>query len=783
MEKDEDMNSAESGSDSERMSIVMNKDRNESSDDESAMRDVGNNEGEYNPANPMEVNSAPASPSGFDSLIRSPSSPVGSGGESPVENADDFGPASPIGSGQYSPAGSGPASPADSGPASPTGSGSPAYSTPESPMGSGPDSPAGSGLASPVESGPASPAGSGPASPAGSGPASPVESGPASPAGSGPASPVESGPASPAGSGPASPVESGPASPAGSGPASPVESGPASPAGSGPASPAASGPASPVGSGLASPAGSGPASPVGSGPASPVGSGPASPAGSGPANPVESGPASPAGSGPASPADSGADTPAVPAPVVDTGPASPADSESDHASPVGSPIVDDDGERDQSVQSAAEDADSVKEGAESDNEAGERADLGSEKDDGEASDKDLDSDADSEKAGSDNEDAGDQLIADIFGSSDEEDFEGFGEEDLETPAAQEKKKTKALVSDSDADDGLTEGLEAEQGEEAPADKAQSSDSDDDRGPKEDIVYDFDVMLQKKKEENRLHRRKKRDYDIINDNDDVIAAMLKDMKEAAEEDRVLNREKKPAVKKLKMLPIVLQHLNKADLQMPLLDAGVLTAIADWFMPLPDRSLCHLQIREGFLKVLESFPAVDQHLLKTSGVGRAVMLLYKHPRETKDNRFKAGKLINEWARPIFNLASNFKSMSREEREQRDYQQMPKRRKLVEAGGMTPARKDIDKALEGEDRAPRPGDPGFIARARVPMPSTRDYVVRPRWNVESEAMPIRKAEKSKNDLRLEKHKRTFREKKAMSRKNLRAVSISVEGRKMPL
>lgn len=48
----------------------------------------------------------------------------------------------------------------------------------------------------------------------------------------------------------------------------------------------------------------------------------------------------------------------------------------------------------------------------------------------------------------------------------------------------------------------------------------------------DFVSDFDLMMEKKKAEMG-RRRKRRDVDIINDNDDIVMAMITQMKEAAE----------------------------------------------------------------------------------------------------------------------------------------------------------------------------------------------------------------------------------------------------------
>ncbi|XP_029372885.1 protein IWS1 homolog isoform X2 [Echeneis naucrates] len=356
------------------------------------------------------------------------------------------------------------------------------------------------------------------------------------------------------------------------------------------------------------------------------------------------------------------------------------------------------------------------------------------------------------------DDEEEKMIADIFGESgdeEEEEFTGFNQEDLEGDKKDVKEKHQHLEEESDSDEGV-----------------------DRSGQDTSFMSDFDIMLARRKAMNSRKRRHRDGGTFISDADDVVSAMITKMNEAAEEDRTLNSQKKPALKKLTLLPQVVMHLKKQDLKETFIDSGVMSAIKEWISPLPDKSLPALRIREELLRILQELPSVSQETLKHSGIGRAVMFLYKHPKESRPNKDLALKLINEWSRPIFGLTSNYKGMTREERQQRDLdQQMPQRRRLS-SGGQTP-RRDLEKQLTGEEKALRPGDPGFCARARVPMPSNKDYVVRPKWNVEVDS---NRGPAKKGLSRVDKQMRRFADIRRLT-KTGHAVKISVEGNRMPL
>lgn len=420
----------------------------------------------------------------------------------------------------------------------------------------------------------------------------------------------------------------------------------------------------------------------------------------------------------------------------------------------------------------------------------------------------------------------------------DEEFAGFGEDEIEVTAQkravvsdesgdenqedddeeegiQARKSRNAIGSDEEAEDGNDSNQEGENEEteqvmendnnehghhENVEQHAQeSSDEEEFARPNKkargDGPTDLELMLMKNKAQKAKNRRKKGgDSDEINDWDNKISAIISEMKSVAAEDRAANEKQIMSLQKQKMLPLVRNMLEKTDYHATMIELGVLGAIAEWLAPLPDRSLPNISIRDFMISTLVEFGEVNADYLKSSGIGKAVMFLFKHSKETKENKKKLERLINDWSRPIFNLDGNFKQLSKEERLERDLEHVKTMNKkerlsnknldddLLDATQVRKSKKSKAKEAQADAEPKkflRPGDVGFCPRARVPIPSSKDYVIRPKSNVEvMETESSRKGGK-KAETRFDKHKKRFEEIKKSS-KSSRAVTMVAAGGK---
>uniref|UniRef100_A0AC34FM96 TFIIS N-terminal domain-containing protein n=1 Tax=Panagrolaimus sp. ES5 TaxID=591445 RepID=A0AC34FM96_9BILA len=348
------------------------------------------------------------------------------------------------------------------------------------------------------------------------------------------------------------------------------------------------------------------------------------------------------------------------------------------------------------------------------------------------------------------------------------------------PAEVEQLMTNIFGEDSDEE-------EEQHHEEGDNDEQRVVGSgDDEEGgiiyDEEEKEWDFDRIMEEKKRERSKKRKRRKDgsIDLCSDADGQIRHVVELMKTAAGEDREANNQRRPAIKKTKMLEVVRNILLRADYLEALIENDMMSAISEWLAPLPDKSLPALEIRTTLLKILSSFPNLEPGVLKQSGLGKAVMLIFKHPKETRENKIMASKLIRNWSQPIFQISSDYSSVTKEERESFDYEHLPeaKRRKLEEhrirsreAGSSRSTQPQQEEVVLG------PGDPGYISRARVPKLSTSAYIIRPKPNIEGN---FRGATKNRQNGRFDRAQRDFKE-RTRSTKSERAIGVSIEGRRM--
>ncbi|OMO51929.1 hypothetical protein CCACVL1_29491 [Corchorus capsularis] len=161
--------------------------------------------------------------------------------------------------------------------------------------------------------------------------------------------------------------------------------------------------------------------------------------------------------------------------------------------------------------------------------------------------------------------------------------------------------------------------EIEEDDEINASESQSQEKNQKRKAEEIKVF-IGVRRQKRVNQKRSHE----------EISFFVEKVMAELEIAVEDDVQLNKDGKPAIKKLQKLPFMRDVLCKKRLQSFFLNHGILTLLKNWLEPLPDGSLPNCNVRTEILNILTDFPLhlnqlYQRQQLKKSGLGKAVMFL--------------------------------------------------------------------------------------------------------------------------------------------------------------
>ncbi|CAL0331605.1 unnamed protein product [Lupinus luteus] len=262
---------------------------------------------------------------------------------------------------------------------------------------------------------------------------------------------------------------------------------------------------------------------------------------------------------------------------------------------------------------------------------------------------------------------------------------------------------------------------------------------------------------------------------------LVENVMAELEVTAEEDAELNRQAKPAINKLKKLPLLTEVLSKKQLQLEFLDHGVLTLLKNWLEPLPDGSLPNINIRTAILQILNDFPIdLEQYdrreQLKKSGLGKVIMFLSKSDEEINLNRKLAKDLVDKWSRPIFNKSTRFEDMRNVEEERVPYRRPSVKKPANKAAGMESRDGDLDLDLS----QPRSGQSSSRQLTSRPEATPLDFVIRPQSKIDPDEIRARAKAAAQDQHRMKMNKK-LQQLKAPKKKQLQATKLSVEGRGM--
>ena len=351
---------------------------------------------------------------------------------------------------------------------------------------------------------------------------------------------------------------------------------------------------------------------------------------------------------------------------------------------------------------------------------------------------------------------------------------------------------KELYAEQHFDDERPSGEDSDEEEGGRRRKKSKAKNKRARGP--DALSDDELNGDEEPENPLLaavHRMKKKKKEVkkLSELEDIAREFLERMDTIGKEDMASIKARKPAMKKLQMLPDVIEMVTKRDMVRPLLEFNFLAVAGEWIKPLPNGTLGNVTLRQKLLSSIATMTGeqgIGPDDLKKSGFGKVVMSLYMHKSETPAMKRQLKELIEQWSRPIFKKSGNLRDLERTSRYRGESGIAGFARAnqaAAAAGGGSPApsssmrgrdEKDLTSIISGQTNKSRELGNN---RVRVPYSKGFQFTVRPANRVgdvgdkRTRVTNVREGRDSLNRRMLEKNR--------PSQRNQRGGNLSIEGR----
>lgn len=363
------------------------------------------------------------------------------------------------------------------------------------------------------------------------------------------------------------------------------------------------------------------------------------------------------------------------------------------------------------------------------------------------------------------------------------------DDDFIDAEGEDPEALKELYAEQHFDDERPSGEDSDEEEGGRRRKKSKAKSKRARGP--DALSDDELNGDEEPENPLLaavHRMKKKKKEVkkLSELEDIAREFLERMDAVGKEDMASIKARKPAMKKLQMLPDVIEMVTKRDMVRPLLEFNFLAVAGDWIKPLPNGSLGNVTLRQKLLSSIATMTGeqgIGPDDLKKSGFGKVVMSIYMHKSETPAMKRQLKELIEQWSRPIFKKSGNLRDLERTSRYRGESGIAGFARANQAAGSDSPVpsssmrgrdEKDLTSIISGQTSKSR--DLGSN-RVRVPYSKGFQFTVRPAnrfGDVGDKRTRVTNVREGRDSLN-----RRMLEKTRPSQKNQRSANLSIEGR----